>query len=162
MPAAGVKSDYAEAKIYRLVGTGTDKCYIGSTCGTLERRMWHHNHCAKNPTQKQTAACWLYENCSTVTIELIEKYPCASKAELDARERYWIEATPTAINKNIPGRTWQERRAVNKEGWEEYMKEYRAIMITCECGKEIRKADNARHLRSAYHMKWLSSRSPAS
>jgi hypothetical protein len=35
----------------------------------------------------------------------LEKYPCKSKGELEARERYWLEDTENCVNKQIPTRT---------------------------------------------------------
>jgi len=150
------KDNYADGKIYRLTATGTTDCYIGSTCSSLAKRLYNHNWCVAHPdTQKQTAACKLYEDGRTVAIELIEDFPCTSKQELGVRERYWIENTPTAINKNIPGQTWQERRAKNETDHKEYMALYRAFTMTCECGAEIRQAEKARHERSKKHLAWV-------
>jgi len=147
---------YADSKIYRLVFTGTDKCYIGSTRGSLEQRLWHHNHSANRPdSQTQTVACEYIRTHSGTAIELVEAFPCASKEELNIRERYWIETTPTAINKNIPGQTWKERAIKRKDIIKEYMSAFRAERYTCGCGKELGKAEKARHERSAYHIKWV-------
>ena len=140
------------AKIYRLLATGTTDIYIGSTCGTLERRLWHHNHCAANPNQKQTAAHKLYEEGRTVAIELVENVICQTIDELKARERWWIENTPNCINKNIPGQTWQERHKKREKEIKEYMNVFRAIPHECECGAVISKAEKARHERSQKHI----------
>ena len=33
---------FQNAKIYKIVDVGYNKCYIGSTCEELSRRMAHH------------------------------------------------------------------------------------------------------------------------
>ena len=152
------KDNYKDAKIYKLTATGTTECYIGSTCSTLAKRLYSHNWAVANPeTQKQTAACLLYQEGKTVAIELLEDFPCTSKQELGVRERHWIENTPTAINKNIPGQTWQERAAKRETEIKEYMAFYRAIKITCGCGSEFGQADKSRHEKSQTHLAWAAS-----
>ena len=161
MPKNTVILNYEDAKIYRLVFTGTDAVYIGSTCGTLQRRMWHHTHSAKyEETQKQTAACRYIREAAATTIELIEDFPCESKEQLAARERHWIESTPTAINTNIPGQTWQERREKRIDEHKAYMKAYAAERYTCECGREISRAEKARHNKSKNHLAFLEAQTP--
>ena len=176
MPAGAVESDYSKAKIYRLVATGTVDLYIGSTCGTLERRLWHHNYSAISEKQKKTSSCKLYEGGRTVAIELIENFPCTSKQELNIRERYWIETTPNCINTNIPGRTCKERYATNptyKAKHREYMKKpeqvqkrkeiratdewkakdkaRRTAEYTCECGAVVTVHSKGKHLKTKKH-----------
>lgn len=99
-----------EAKIYKLVATGTTKCYIGSTTGTLQRRLWHHNHASKNDKQTQCASKQLYDH-EPVSIQLIET---VQYDQMIIREKYWIENTE-CVNKNIPGQTWKDRAIKNAE-----------------------------------------------
>ena len=69
-----------------------EKYYIGSTCNSLHKRKnGHKSDAIKFPEQP------VYKHLNTVRwdnveIILIESYPCNSKAELEARERYWIES----------------------------------------------------------------------
>ena len=157
MPRGQAKGDYANAKIYRLVATGTDQVYIGSTCEPLAKRLYNHNWCAAHPeSQKPTMACKLYEEGRTVAIQLIEAFPCESRDQLLARERSWLENTPTAINRNTPGGLgWKAARARRQEEHEEYMADYRAIDFECECGAKIKRCETARHQRSAKHQALL-------
>jgi len=143
---------YADAKIYKLVFTGTTDCYIGSTTVSLNLRLSHHKHQALHPDkQKQTTACHYIQTHSGVAIELVEEFPCDTKEQLNIRERYWIENTPNTVNKNLPGQSWKERAIKRKDIIKEYMTTFRAERYTCVCGKEIGKAEKARHERSAFH-----------
>ena len=105
---------YANGKIYKVCLVQEEMCYIGATCDTLIKRMSRHRNSAKYENQRKTACCALFEM-GIPYIELIENFPCSSKAELEARERYWVEQTTGALNKNIPTRTWQERVAGRRE-----------------------------------------------
>ena len=172
MPPKEYVKNYEDAKIYRLIAVdtdggfvtspggmitrvwkGTEDVYIGSTCSSLKTRLHAHNFAAANPdSQTQSAACKLYEGGKKVVIELVENYPCKTKEELNARERYWIENTLTCINKNIPGQTWKERAIKRDTEIKEYMMIYRATKHECDCGVVVGYADKARHMRSKKHI----------
>ena len=92
---------YKNAKIYKITDIGYNKCYIGSTCEALSQRMARHrihyksdlNGTTKRPTRSiQLFNEYGVENCK---IELIENYPCISKAELLRREGEHIEKIMT-------------------------------------------------------------------
>jgi len=107
--------NYANGKVYRLVNNVDEKFYIGSTCNPLHKRKNGHKRDAiKSPEQP------VYQHLNTigwdnVEIILIEPFPCNSKAELEARERYWIELLKPALNKVIPTRTPKERYQATPE-----------------------------------------------
>ena len=103
-------------KVYKLYVPGIDEMpYIGSTFETLEVRFSKHKNSALYPTQTKTRACVLFEEGNEVIIELLEILEDATKEELEARERHWIEQYPECLNKNIPGRKWDERHLANRE-----------------------------------------------
>ncbi len=148
------KDNFGEGKIYRLTASGIDECYIGSTRETLKKRLYMHNWAAANPDKTPpTTACKLYEGGRTVTIELVEAYPCTNKQQLDARERHWLELTPSAVNRNTPGGLgWKESRARRQEEHDAYMASYRDIDYDCPCGAKIKRVEKARHERSKKHL----------
>ena len=83
---------YENGKNYKITDVGYNKCYIGSTCESLSKRMERHRtqykEYIKGRMKKKTTAIDIFnelgiENC---TIELIENYPCQSKEELFKRE----------------------------------------------------------------------------
>ena len=116
---------YENGKIYKITDVGYNKCYIGSTCESLSKRMERHRkrykEYIKGRIEKKTTAIDILnefgiENC---TIQLIENYPCQSKEELFKREGEHIKATE-CVNRQIAGRTQQEWKLDNPEQAREY------------------------------------------
>jgi hypothetical protein len=107
--------DYSKSKIYKIVANTDEEYrpYIGSTIKQyLSQRFAIHksnylNY--KNGKTNFTSSYTLFdkygiENCEII---LIENYPCATKDELIARERYWFD-TIENCNKNKPKNTQDE------------------------------------------------------
>jgi hypothetical protein len=112
--------DYQKSKIYKI--TSGDLTYIGSTTQeTLAQRLSGHVSGYKQwkkgnrdkVTSFQLIETGIYE------IILIELFPCGSKDELYARERFHIENT-TCVNKVIPGQTIKEWTLINATKLREY------------------------------------------
>jgi len=99
------QNNYNRGKIYKIVDNTTDNIYIGSTCEpTLARRLAGHVRNYKrylNDKQKYISSFDILAN-ADYNIILIELYPCNSKDELLARERYFSD-TLKCTNKNRPG-----------------------------------------------------------
>jgi hypothetical protein len=102
--------DYSKGKIYKLTGAG--KIYIGSTTQLLSKRYWAH----KNQTYKTVQEIIADPNNQ---ITLIELFPCSSKEELLARERYHIEQNK-CINKYCPILSEEERNIYIKQRNKKY------------------------------------------
>jgi len=94
--------DFSLGKIYRIVDNTNDKCYIGSTCEpTLARRLAKHRHNYRdyvNGKGNYISSFEVLKN-GDYEIVLIESYPCNSKDELFARERFYCQ-TMDCVNKN--------------------------------------------------------------
>lgn len=116
--------DYANGKIYKI--TSGDLTYIGSTCEpTLARRLAGHVRGYrqwKNGKYGETSSFQVFET-GNYEISLLELYPCNSKDELTARERFYIE-TNDCVNKRIEGRTRKERYEANRTEVAKKFKEY--------------------------------------
>jgi len=116
--------NYQNGKIYKI--TAGELTYIGSTCEpTLARRLAGHvGNCKRWKDGKNdfTTSFPLIET-GQYEITLIELFPCGSKDELNARERFHIEST-VCVNKHIPGRTHKEYREANADTIREKHKAY--------------------------------------
>ena len=104
-----IPKDYGNGKIYKIVDISNTMCYYGSTIETLHSRMLKHKAQYKLNTKYYTVFeifnKYGFENCK---IELVENYACNNNKELNKREGYYIKNN-VCINRNIAGRTWQER-----------------------------------------------------
>jgi len=130
--------DYSKGKIYKIVVNNTEdeyRPYIGSTTKEyLSQRLTYHKSDYKkykNGIRSLVASYNLFdkygiENCEMV---LIENYPCTTKDELHARERYWFD---NMENCNIckPMRTEEE---IKNKGKMDYNKR---IEQDPECNKK--------------------------
>jgi hypothetical protein len=118
--------NYQLGKIYKIVCNTTGLIYIGSTCEpTLARRLSGHNRhyqCYKTGKSTFITSFHILEN-GAYEIILIENYPCNSKDELHAQERFHIE-TNECVNKTIPTQTKPEYRELNKVKIIKNRKEY--------------------------------------
>ena len=114
--------NYSNGKIYKIVDHVNNKCYIGSTCKLLlSQRLAGHKAAyklaLKTGVKKMTSHDIIANG--NYTILLLESFPCTTKNELLARERYYVE-TIDCVNKVIPSRTDKEYYQDNKEKFKEY------------------------------------------
>ena len=164
--------NYQLGKIYKIIDNTNGNVYIGSTCEPiLARRLSKHVQDYKRYLMGKR---WSYTSFQIIAnndynIVLIESYPCNSKDELHARERYYIE-TIKCVNKQFPGRTQQEYRELHKEKIKEYKNQYwnynkeeinekRKIVLECPCGGKYSKINQARHLQSKLHQNYVNTSS---
>ena len=122
--------NYQLSKIYRIEPNNSEcdgDVYYGSSCEPyLSRRMQNHRADYKrwlNGKRLKTTSFELFqkygvENCSII---LVEKFPCESKEELHAREKFYIKNNE-CINKHIPLRTKKEYREENADKIKQYFK----------------------------------------
>jgi len=145
------------------MGAGIASIYVGSTCGTLARRLWHHNHTHKDPSQRQMTAAQLYQQCSSVSIELIEPYACKTKEELAERERYWIEKLKAegvpVVNQNIPRAGLTPEQILERRREQDTIRR-NSNLYHCPCGKIIQSVNKEEHLITRLHKNRLSSQPP--
>ena len=105
-------SKYQKSIIYKIYDNTNGNVYYGSTYNLLRVRMNGHKGDAKDDTKNCRSKQIILNN--DYSYSMVEPYPCNSKQELRARERYWIENFD-CINKIVPGRTKQEYYQDNKK-----------------------------------------------
>jgi len=149
-------NENGDFKIYMISSSQTNQVYIGSTKLTLEQRFSRHISHAKN-TKIKCISRVLINNFSDCKIDLIEY---TTKENRSQRERYWVEYyCDRAVNRWLPGRTKKE---YNKKWYQQHteqhkerMKEYGAVLITCECGSTYTRGNKTQHLRSTKHKDFI-------
>ena len=87
---------FARTKIYRIRSPHTTRTYVGLT--TSENLQAYFKGHLKD--RKRTSRHVV--DCGDARIELIEAWPCATQIEAEAREQFWINQTPTAVNVQKP------------------------------------------------------------
>jgi len=87
---------YQRTKIYRIASPHTDRLYIGLTTSEDLHSYFRGHLNDRRRTSRHVI------DCGDAYIELIEAWPCATLAEAEAREQFWISITPTAVNKIKP------------------------------------------------------------
>ena len=98
--------DYQNGKIYKLVNDENDDIYYGSTTQILPKRLGDHKNKYKRHSNGKSGYVTSfnilkYPSCKII---LVENFPCNSKYELEARERYYIEKYK-CVNKVKPAMT---------------------------------------------------------
>ena len=113
-------SKYQRGKIYKLVNNVDDEIYIGSTINELRKRKQGHKNDMSRYGGSRVYQHFNMIGFTNVEIVLIENYPCSSKHELHARERYWIDELKPLLNTHIPMMTPKEYRELHKEEAHKY------------------------------------------
>ena len=119
-------TDYSQGKIYKISSSNCDEVYIGSTIQSLNDRFsCHKSYCnIKNNSSK------IVISKGDSIIELIEHFPCESRAELCIREGEIMKDTLNLCNKQVAGRTHKEYlkkyNAENADKIRKYQAKYRA------------------------------------
>ena len=154
--------DYQLGKIYKIECNVTGKVYIGSTCEpTLARRLTKHISSYKrylNGTHSYVSSFEVLVS-GNYDIVLIESYPCDTKDELHARERYQTNNIECVNKIKNQGMT-------NELGEKEYNKQYheknkdiihakKNEKHDCVCGNCYTHTNKQKHIRSAKHQQYL-------
>jgi len=110
--------NYQNGKIYQIICHTTSKCYIGSTCAkTLAYRLSGHvsqyKHFLETGTKYISSIEVLQNN--NYEILLLEEYPCHSKDQLHARERFYTQSLE-CVNKR------KNQGIIAELGHDEYQK----------------------------------------
>jgi hypothetical protein len=115
--------DYKKTKIY-YIAVGNDKYYGHTTQLLCERKKGHKRDAKRRPNTK------LYQSITDaglsyteIKLVWVEDYPCDTKEQALARERYYVEQFAT-LNTEIPGRTKKEYREANKDAMVKKRKDY--------------------------------------
>jgi len=154
--------DYQLGKIYKIECNVTGKVYIGSTCEPiLARRLAGHIKSYKrylNGKSNYVSSFDVLQN-GNYDIVLIESYPCNSKDELHAHERYHTNNID-CVNKIKNQGMYHE---IGEKG---YQKQYyndnkdkihakKNEKHNCVCGNCYTHGNKQQHIRSAKHQQYL-------
>ena len=105
--------DYSKNKNYKLMCNVTGKAYYGHTTRTLEQREGQHIREATYVNRRYPCTSKQIIDGGDWEMIWLEDYPCTSKEEATARERWWIENNE-CVNRVVPGRTKKEYDVAHK------------------------------------------------
>ena len=114
-------SNYANSTIYKLCcnDTAVSGVYVGSTTNFRTRKNAHKSTCNNTLCKKHNY--YVYQvirangGWDAWSMVQVEAYNAATKRDLEARERYWLETLGSTLNRKVPARTQQEYRDENKD-----------------------------------------------
>jgi hypothetical protein len=156
-------------RIYRIINTQSDICYIGSTFNSTRDRFRAHKNSYQEWLNNKHGEIAIYPYFKEYGVEkfkivLVKEYEVVDRLHLKTYESLWINKfRKTCVNKNNPFRikklSDKHRNEKNKEKkyeWYENNKAKYSKKITCECGSTHRHGSKARHHRTMKHQEWLS------
>ena len=174
------KMNYQNGKIYTIRSYQTDNVYYGSTTQPLNVRLSKHKgHYNRYQNEKYRYVTSFeiikYKDCY---IQLLENYPCNSKAELEKREAEFIREN-NCVNKYIPCRSSKQYYLDNKDKIKQYRednkdkihkrhKQYyennkdkiqssKNRQCDCSCGGNYTSVNKARHMKTKKHITYIES-----
>ena len=171
---------YENGKIYKIICSETERVYIGSTIQTLKKRLGQHilkkkcmskdfiepkiylveNYSCKSKNDLELKERHYIENTDCVNYQKPARTP-QQKKEYGYKyynENKHIKDAWRLKNKEkilLQQREWTLK---NKEKSKEIIKKSNLknnVKITCECGKEFKKYEMPRHIKSKYHIKHI-------
>jgi len=95
---------YKRGKIYKIT-SDNGLVYFGSTIRSLKSRFKNHKYHFERSSFKYSS--WKVFAGGNADIELVEKFPCRTRRELEARERWYIE-NHDCVNIYLAG-TWTKK-----------------------------------------------------
>jgi hypothetical protein len=101
MPKVKV-ANYENAVIYKVV-KDDELVYVGSTTQPLGARWGGHIYEAARGGKSQLTLDMASRGLTNFSCVEVEKYPCANRTELEARERWWVEKLHPTKNVNLVG-----------------------------------------------------------
>jgi len=150
--------DFNQGKVYKIINDNYDKYYIGSTCKSLDERLYHHKNNFSNfkkGTYKSNVSVFrLFEIEGNISIELIELYPCNSFKDLLIKEQYYMNLFRNDIINinNAIGKTPDET-IIYRDNYYNHNKDIKSIQQICEiCQGSYNYYCKSRHYKSTKHL----------
>ena len=149
---------YSSSKIYKIIDNTNSNIYIGSTTRTLKERLAEHEYNFKsfqNDKTNFTTSFIILKN-RNYSITLIEAFPCETKQQLHAREKYYINnnicVNLSMSGKNFQDKTYQGEFADKIKFVYNNQKKSKLKVCVCSCGSKYTHCHKARHEKTQKHI----------
>ena len=157
--------DYSKVFVYKICcrDASIEEIYVGSTCNLTRRKTEHKRNCTNEARKEYTCPVYKFirdhggwDNWGTV---MIEEFSCETKMQKDKKERGWVEALKSKLNKNTPA-NYQTGEVYDRYEWE---KGYRKQFVHCpRCDTMVSFDHRSRHYKTKKHKSNSSSSSSSS
>lgn len=137
--------------LYFLKSKNSDKIYVGSTFRKMNARFAQHKNMYNDYVNKgkgHYVSSYEIFKLGDYYVDQIQEFPNISKDDLKKIEGKAIHDTPTCVNKNIAGRTYEQYYQDNIDKIHNYKNEKHL----CDCGKYYTQVNRARHFKTKKHM----------
>jgi hypothetical protein len=149
-------------RIYRIIHTESDLCYIGSTTRELRHRWQshktHYQQWVSGDNNVKTTIHPYFEmyGIEKFKILLIKEYDVSDSKHLKAYEQLWMNKfKKTCVNKfNI---IWT-KKMYEKYRYQTSNRQAQRQPYTCSCGGTLSKKGKSRHERTKKHQNWLATK----
>jgi hypothetical protein len=146
-------ANYNESRIYKIYCTlaTINEFYIGSSARFEERSKLHKSDCTNINSPRYSYKLYNYirnnGGWNNFTVEVLEKYPCKNRTELNIREEWWKQQQQPTLNNNKAHRTDEEHKEYQQQS-----NNNRPIgKFNCSnCNKTYTYTNKQTHLRSKY------------
>lgn len=173
-------SKYNNSYIYKIYSDLDDNIYIGSTLLNIKCLLTSY----KSRSMYSSTKFFKYMNEKGVDhffIELLEKYVCGSREELEDRCNYWIDKLKPQLNTNQPGfddkppfevvviSKYGEHKKVIKNKtytydqrkyYDTFYEKHKSDITQCPCGGHYCYYQKFHHMKTKKHQKYLTSLNP--
>jgi hypothetical protein len=169
-------ANYNESRIYKIYCTLStiNEFYIGSSARYEERCILHKSDCNNINSIRYSLKLYQYirnnGGWNNFTVEVLEKYPCKNRTELNIREEWWKKQEQPTLNERKAHRTINDKKEYNNEKTSEYyhnnstnIKLKANEVIKCSiCNKTFTRANRSTHQKSKYCQNYKSTSSESS
>jgi hypothetical protein len=158
-------ANYNESRIYKIYCTLStiNEFYIGSSARYEERCILHKSDCNNINSPRYSYKLYNYirnnGGWENFTVEVLEKFPCKNRTELNIREEWWKQQKCPTLNNNRAYRTDNEI----KEDRKQFNNNRPQGKFNCtNCDKTYTYVNKQTHLKSKYCKNYKSTTSESS
>jgi len=176
------KSKYNKSYIYKIYSDLDDNIYIGSTLLSMKSLLSSY----KSRSMYSSTKFFKYMNEKGVDhffIELLERFYCGSREELEDRCNFWINKLKPQLNTNQPGfddkppfevviiSKYSEHKKISDKGklytydqrkyYDDFYEKHKGDKTECPCGGHYSYFQKFHHFKTKKHIKYINSLNPS-
>jgi hypothetical protein len=165
-------ANYNESRIYKIYCTLStiNEFYIGSSAEYEKRCILHKSDCNNINSHRYSYKLYNYirnnGGWNNFTVEVLEKYPCKDRTELNIREEWWKNQLQPTLNNNKAYRSEEDLKDYYKKHYinnKTHIRSNAKQVIQCSnCDKTYTKENKTHHQKTKYCKNYKSTTSESS